>query len=85
MREDNTEVLVELWEKLQEFITVNKRDDAAYTFLSTILLNESLDIDKFELIESNQHLETAYEQYRTSEEYSEDDIEDEIETDELPF
>ena len=75
MKEDNTEVMVELWEKIQEFIAVNKRDDAAYIFLSTILNSETLDVDKFELIETDGHLENAYTTYKNIEGTDEEDEE----------
>lgn len=74
---DQTEILAEIWEKIVEFIPQNKKEDAAVTFLETIISDESLEYDKIELIESNSILDAAYRQisgdddisYETEEEY----------------
>lgn len=54
---DETELVVELWEKMKEFINLNKRDDAAIIFVETFLDNVSF--DKNEVAESDTHLENA--------------------------
>lgn len=57
---DQTEILSEIWEKIVEFIPVNKRDDAALVYLETINNDETLEFDKIELIESHTILDSAY-------------------------
>lgn len=57
---DQTEILVEIWEKVQEYIPQNKREDAATVYLETLLESDTLEFDKIELIESNIMLDKAY-------------------------
>lgn len=55
---DESELVVELWEKMKEFINVNKRDDAAVIFVETFI-ESSISFDKNEIAESDIHLDNA--------------------------
>lgn len=55
---DESEMIVELWEKMKEYINANKRDDAAITFVETFL-ESGISFDKNEIAESDTHLENA--------------------------
>lgn len=71
---DESELVVELWEKMKEFINVNKRDDAAVIFIETFL-ESAISFDKNEVAESDTHLDNAIVILDAE---LENDIEDEI-------
>lgn len=78
--EDHTEVMVQLWEKIQEYIPQNKKEDAATTFIKELQESDTLSIDYIELIESDSYLDSAYTLLK-----KEDDEEDGFDVDELDF
>lgn len=78
--EDHTEVMVQLWEKIQEYIPQNKKEDAAITFIKELQESDTLSIDYIELIESDSYLDSAYTLLK-----KEDDEEDGFDVDELDF
>lgn len=56
---DESELVVELWEKIKEYIPQNKRDDAALTMVETFL--EHVSVDYNEVAGADAHLEHAIE------------------------
>lgn len=73
---ENTDFITTLWEKISDFIPEKKKDEAATVFFETVINDDSIDIDKIELAESNPYLWDAYEATKEDDNLEELDLDE---------